>query len=134
LNESCGKLLVRELPSEKVVTEMTQTDALTGVITVEQRIVRKVLTTDPPLTFTITVEYVPEDNGFGAWCEEMEAAGWGETLEEALNELAEEMWDFAEVLVEDHDNDPTLRDPRIIHARYLLSLGSLEKVKRLVGL
>jgi len=79
---------------------MTQTDALTGVITVEQRIVRKVLTTDPPLTFTITVEYVPEDNGFGAWCEEMEAAGWGETLEEALNELAEEMWDFAEVLVE----------------------------------
>jgi hypothetical protein len=64
----------------------------------------------------------------------MEAAGWGETLEEALNELAEEMWDFAEVLVEDHDNDPTLRDPRIIHSRYLVSLGSLEKVKRLVGL
>lgn len=55
---------------------MTQTNTLAGVITVEQRVVRKVLTTDPPLTFTITVEYVPEDNGFGAWCEEMEAAGW----------------------------------------------------------
>lgn len=114
--------------------KVTQTKAFTGVITVEQRTVRKVLTTATPLTFTITVEYVPEDNGFGAWCEEMEAAGWGETMEEALSELAEEMWDFAEVLVEDHDNDPTLRDPRIIHARYLMSLGSLEKVKKLVGL
>jgi predicted RNase H-like HicB family nuclease len=134
LNESCGKLLVRELPSEKVVIEMTQTDALTGVITVEQRIVRKVLTTDPPLTFTITVEYVPEDNGFGAWCEEMEAAGWGETLEEALNELAEEMWDFAEVLVELSERDQKVKDPSLSHARYLLSLGSLEKVRKLVGL
>ena len=108
--------------------------ATAGVITVEQKVIRKVLTTDPPLTFTISVEYVPEDNGYGAWCEEMRAAGWGETMEEALNELAEEMWEFAEVLVEMAERDPSINDPSLLHARYLVSLGSPEKVRLILGL
>ncbi|MCS7263616.1 MAG: hypothetical protein NZ805_02145 [Armatimonadetes bacterium] len=104
------------------------------VITVEQKVTRKVLTTDPPLTFTISIEYVPEDKGYGAWCEEMRASGWGETIEEALNELAEEMWEFAEILVEMSERSPSIKDPSLSHARFLFSLGSPEKERSILGL
>jgi len=104
------------------------------ILQFEQRVARRVTDTDPPLTFTVEVEFVPEDNAYSAWCEEMKAKGWDETLDGALDDLADEMWDFADVMVEDHDNDPKMCDPRIAHARYIWSLGSVERVRELIEL
>lgn len=108
--------------------------AQTETLQFEQRVVRRVTDTDPPLTFTVEVQFVPEDSAYLAWCEEMMAKGWGATLDETLDDLADEMWDFADVMVEDHNNDPKMCDPRIAHARYIWSLGRVERVRELIGL
>lgn len=108
--------------------------AVTDVVTVAQTIVRQVRSVDPPLTFTITVEWVAEDGIYLAKCPEMNAIGWGETIAEALDELAEEMWDFADVLVEVAEKDPKVNDPSLPYARFLFSLGGTEKVRELLGL
>ena len=34
--------------------------------TMEQRIVRKVLTTEPPLLFTVEIRYHPDEGGYSA--------------------------------------------------------------------
>lgn len=108
--------------------------AQTETLQFEQRVVRRVTDTDPPLTFTVEVQFVPEDSASLAWGEEMMAKGWGATLDETLDDLADEMWDFADVMVEDHDNDPKMCGPRIAHARYIWSLGGVERVRELIGL
>ncbi len=107
--------------------------AVAEVMTVEKKVVRKVLMAVPPLTFSISVEHVPEDNGYGAWCEEMKAVGWGKTMEKALNELSEEMWEFAEVLVEMSKREASIKDLSLPYARFLLSLGSPEMCAQFWG-
>lgn len=107
--------------------------AQTETLQFEQRVVRRVTDTDPPLRFTVEVQFVPEDNGYGARCEEMKAVGWGETLDEALDGLAEEMWDFADVLVELQSQNPNVKDEGLAHAHYIMSLGSVDKVREMLG-
>jgi predicted RNase H-like HicB family nuclease len=75
----------------------------TEVQTLEFRIVRQVKTT-PPLTFTVEMRYSPEDKGYIADCYEMEAFAWGETVEEAVENLLDVLLGFAEVLVETRRN------------------------------
>ena len=103
-------------------------------MTVKQIVVRQVQSVQPPLTFTVEVEWLPEEGIYLARCPEMKAMGWGGTIGEALDELADEIWDFADVLVEDHAKDPNLRDPRLPYARFFFSLGSSERVRAILGL
>ncbi len=104
------------------------------VLTLSKTIVQQVRSIEPPLTFTITVEWVPEDEIYLAKCSEMKAIGWGQTIEEALDELADELWDFANVLVETAEKNANVRDPSLPYARFLLSLGSEEAVRKFLGL
>ena len=104
------------------------------ILTLSKTVVQQVRSVEPPLTFTITVEWVPEDEIYLAKCPEMQAIGWGQTIEEALDELADELWDFANVLVETAEKKPNVRDPSLPYARFLFSLGSEEGVRRFLGL
>ncbi len=108
--------------------------AQTETLQFEQRVVRRVTDTDPPLTFTVEVQFLPEDSAYLAWCEEMKAKGWGATLDETLDDLADEMWDFADVMVELQSQNPNIKDEGLAHARYIWSLGNVEKVRELLGL
>jgi predicted RNase H-like HicB family nuclease len=101
-------------------------------ITVKQVIIRQVQSVQPPLTFTVEVEWLPEEGIYLARCPEMKAIGWGETLEEAIDELADEFWDFADVLVESAEKDASVRDPSLPYARFFFSLGSPEKVRAIL--
>ncbi|MFA0731308.1 MAG: hypothetical protein LKKZDAJK_002555 [Candidatus Fervidibacter sp.] len=105
----------------------------TEVQTLEFRIVRQVKT-DPPLTFTVELRYSPEDKGYIADCYEMEAFAWGETVEEAIENLLDVLLGFAEVLVEDQKEYPTLRDPRLPHAHFIVRLGTEEALRKVLGL
>lgn len=108
---------------------MVKSIALSGVITLSQTITRQVRTVKPPLTFTIKEEGI-----YLARCPEMKAIGWGETMDEAIDELADEMWDFADVLMEAADKDPSVCDPSLPYARHLFSLCSPEEVREFMGL
>jgi len=102
--------------------------------TLEHRIVREVLTTEPPLVFTVEIRYHPEDNGYSAECFEMEAFAWGESYEEAVENLLDVMIGFAEVTIELEQQYPNLKDESIAHAKFVLSLGSEEKLRKVLGL
>jgi predicted RNase H-like HicB family nuclease len=117
-------------PKFAEVNEMAVAEAT--AITVKQVIIRQVQSVQPPLTFTVEVEWLPEEGIYLARCPEMKAIGWGETLKEAVDELADEIWDFADVLVEDHAKDPNLHDPRLPYARFFFSLGSPERVRAIL--
>ena len=101
--------------------------------TLEFRIVRQVKT-QPPLTFTVHVFYSPEDSGYIAECPEMDAFAWGETMNEAIENLLDVMLGFAEVMVADLKEFPNLRDPRIPYAQIIAKLGNEEALRKLLGL
>ena len=105
----------------------------TEVQTLEFRIVRQVKT-DPPLTFTVEMRYSPEDKGYIADCYEMDAFAWGETPEEAIENLLDVMLGFAEVMVEDLKEYPNLRDPRLPYAHFIVKLGGEEALRKVLGL
>lgn len=107
---------------------------VTEIFTLSKTVVQQVRSVEPPLTFTIAVEWVPEDGIYLAKCPEMQAIGWGQTIEEALDELADELWDFANVLVETAEKNPDVRDPSLPYARFLLSLGSEAGIRKFLGL
>jgi predicted RNase H-like HicB family nuclease len=102
--------------------------------TLEHRIVRKVLTTEPPLVFTVEIRYHPEDNGYSAECFEMEAFAWGESYEEAVENLLDVMIGFAEVIVKDAELYPHLPEPLLHYGQFILSLGSEDKLRKVLGL
>lgn len=99
----------------------------------EFRIVRRVKT-QPSLTFTVQITYDPDGNGYLAECFELDVVTWGDTWEEAAENLVDAIWGVAKVLVKDHATDPNLRDPRIHHAQFIASFGSEELVRKFLGL
>jgi len=101
--------------------------------TLEFRIVRQVKT-QPPLTFTVQITYDPDDNGYLVECLELDVATWGDTWEEAVENLADAVLGVSVVLAKDHEVDPKLRDPRIQHARFIASLGNEAAVRKVLGL
>ncbi|MCS7265239.1 MAG: hypothetical protein NZ805_10450 [Armatimonadetes bacterium] len=101
--------------------------------TLEFRIVRQVKT-QPPLTFTVQINYDLDDNGYLVECIEMDVVTWGDTWDEAVENLADAVLGVAKVLVKDHASDQNLRDPRINHAQFIASLGSEESVRKILGL
>ncbi|MFA0751393.1 MAG: hypothetical protein SLRJCFUN_001796 [Candidatus Fervidibacter sp.] len=103
-------------------------------MTLKQVVVRQVQSVQPPLTFTVEVEWLPEEGIYLARCPEMKAIGWGKTLKEAVDELADEIWDFADVLVELAQKDASVRDQSLPYARFFFSLGSPERVRAILGL
>ena len=106
----------------------------TEVQTLEFRIVRQVKT-DPPLTFTVEMRYYPEDEGYIAECLELRAFAFGETVDEAIENLLDVIILIAETLVEDHKQFAHLRDPRLPHAQFVFQLGDDEtKLRKLLGL
>lgn len=104
------------------------------ILTLSKTAVQQVRSVEPPLTFTVTVEWVPEDGIYLAKCPEIQAIGWGQTIEEALDELADELWDFAHVLLEAAAKNANVRDPSLPYARFLLSLGNKEGIRKFLGL
>ncbi|MDW8028063.1 MAG: hypothetical protein RMK94_06705 [Armatimonadota bacterium] len=100
----------------------------------EQRIVRKVLSTEPQLTFTVEVRYHPEDNGYSAECFEMDAVAWGDTYEEAVENLLDVMIGLAEATLELSRQYPNLKDESLPYARFVYALGSEEKLRKVLGL
>jgi predicted RNase H-like HicB family nuclease len=102
--------------------------------TLEHRIVRKVLTTEPPLVFTVEIRYHPEDNGYSAECFEMEAFAWGESYEEAVENLLDVMLGLAEVIVDDAKLYPHLPEPLLPYGQFILSLGDEAKLRNVLGL
>lgn len=102
--------------------------------TMEQRIVRKVLTTEPPLLFTVEIRYHPDEGGYSAECLEMDAVAWGDTYEEAVENLLDVMIGFAEVIVEDAKLYPHLPEPLLPYGQFILSLGDEEKLRKVLGL
>ncbi|MCX7968651.1 MAG: hypothetical protein N3B10_09220 [Armatimonadetes bacterium] len=100
----------------------------------EQQIVRKVLNIEPQLTFTVEIRYHPEDNGYSAECFEMDAIAWGDTYEEAVENLLDAMIGLAEVIVEDAKLYPHLPEPLLPYGQFILSLGSEEKLRKVLGL
>ena len=105
----------------------------TEVQTLEFRIVRQVKT-DPPLTFTVEIAYDSEGKGYLVECAELDVATWGDTWDEAVENLLDAVWGVSEVLVQDHQTDPALRDPRLTHARLVVSLNDEEALRKLLGL
>ena len=106
----------------------------TEVQTLEFRIVRQVKT-DPPLTFTVEMRYYPEDKGYIAECLELRAFAFGETVDEAIENLLDVIILIAETLVEDHKKFAHLRDPRLPHAQFVFQLRDDEtKLRKLLGL
>ncbi len=101
--------------------------------TLEFRIVRQVKT-QPPLTFTVQVFYSPEDSGYIAECLEVDAFAWGETMEEAVENLLDVMLGFAEVMVADLREFPNLSDPRLPYAQFIAKLGDEAKLRKVLGL
>lgn len=59
-------------------------------------IVRQVKT-QPPLTFTVQITYAPDGNGYLAECFELEVVTWGNTWEEAAENLVDAIWGVAKV-------------------------------------
>ncbi|MFA0733184.1 MAG: hypothetical protein LKKZDAJK_002332 [Candidatus Fervidibacter sp.] len=102
--------------------------------TMEQRIVRKVLTTEPPLLFTVEIRYHPDEGGYSAECLEMDAVAWGDTYEEAVENLLDVMIGFAEATMKLAQEHPNLKDPSLAHARFVSALGSEEKLRKVLGL
>jgi predicted RNase H-like HicB family nuclease len=106
----------------------------TEVQTLEFRIVRQVKTA-PPLTFTVEMRYYPEDEGYIAECLELRAFAFGETVDEAIENLLDVIILIAATLVEDHKQFAHLRDPRLPHAQFVFQLGDDEtKLRKLLGL
>lgn len=101
---------------------------------IEHRIVRKVLNTEPQLTFTVEICYHPDDNGYSAECFEIDAVAWGETYEEAVENLLDVMMGLAEVIVEDAKLYPHLPEPLLPYGQFILSLGNEEKLRKVLGL
>ncbi len=101
--------------------------------TLEFRIVRQVKT-QPPLTFTVQVFYSPEDSGYIAECLEVDAFAWGETMEEAVENLLDAVLTLAEAMVEVHQKKPELQNPRLAHARFVAQLGNETKLRKVLGL
>jgi predicted RNase H-like HicB family nuclease len=102
--------------------------------TLEQRVVRKVMSTEPPLTFTVEIRYHPDDNGYSAECMEMDAVAWGDTYEEVVENLLDVMLGLAEATMKLVRDYPNLKDRSVAHARFVLSLGSEEKLRKVLGL
>jgi len=100
----------------------------------EHRIVRKVLNTDPPLLFTVEIRYHPDEKGYSAECFEMDAVAWGETYDEAVENLLDVIFGLAIVIVEDAKLYPHLPEPLLPYGQFVLSLGSEEKLRRVLGL
>ena len=86
------------------------------------------------MVFTVEIRYHPEDNGYSAECFEMEAFAWGESYEEAVENLLDVMIGFAEVTIELEQQYPNLKDKSIAHAKFVLSLGGEEKLHKVLGL
>ena len=105
----------------------------TEVQTLEFRIVRQVKT-DPPLTFTVEMRYSPEDKGYIADCYEMDAFAWGETPEEAIENLLDAMLAMAEAIEEVHAKQPQIQNPRLPYARFVAALGDETKLRKILGL
>jgi len=101
--------------------------------TLEFRIVRQVKT-QPPLTFTVHVFYSPEDSGYIAECPEMDAFAWGESTNEAIENLLDAILTLAEAMVEVHQKHPDLQNPRLVHAQFVAKLGSEANLRKLLGL
>jgi predicted RNase H-like HicB family nuclease len=102
--------------------------------TLEQRVVRKVMSTEPPLTFTVEIRYHPDDNGYSAECIEMDAVAWGDTYEEAVENLLDVMLGLAEVIVDDAKLYPHLPEPLLPYGQFILSLGDEAKLRNVLGL
>lgn len=102
--------------------------------TMEQRIVRRVLSVEPSLTFTVEIRYRPDDNGYSVECLELRAFAFGETPEEAVENLLDVMIGIAETMVDDHQKYPNLRDPRLPYARFVAGLGDEVKLRQLLGI
>ncbi len=100
----------------------------------EHRTVRKVLNTDPPLLFTVEIRYHPDEKGYSAECFEMDAVAWGETYDEAVENLLDVIFGLAETTLELLRRYPNLKDESVPYARFVLSLGSEEKLRRVLGL
>ena len=101
--------------------------------TLEFRIVRQVKT-QPPLTFTVQVFYSPADAGYIAECLEMDAFAWGETMEEAIENLLDATLALAEAMVEVHQKHPELQNPRLPYAQFVAKLGNETNLRKLLGL
>ena len=99
----------------------------------EFRIVRQVKT-DPLLTFTVEMRYSPEDKGYIADCYEMDAFAWGETPEEAIENLLDAMLAMAEAIEEVHAKQPQIQNPRLPYAHFIVKLGSEEVLRKVLGL
>ncbi|MCS7185884.1 MAG: hypothetical protein RMK89_02905, partial [Armatimonadota bacterium] len=90
--------------------------------------------TQLPLTFTIDFRFHPDDNGYSAERSELRAFAWGETLNEAIDNLLDVLILTAETLVDDHKKFSDLRDPRLMHAQFIATLGDEEKIRKVLGL
>ncbi|MEZ8221070.1 hypothetical protein GG496_001240 [Candidatus Fervidibacteria bacterium JGI MDM2 JNZ-1-D12] len=101
--------------------------------TLEFRIVRQVKT-QPPLTFTVQVFYSPEDAGYIAECLEMDAFAWGETMDEAIENLLDASLALAEAMLEIHQKHPELQNPRLAHAQLIAKLGNEANLRKVLGL
>ncbi len=101
--------------------------------TLEFRIVRQVKT-QPPLTFTVELQFHPDDAGYSAECLELRAFAWGESPEEAIENLLDVVILVSETLVDDHKKFSHLNDPRLLHAQFIVSLGSEETIRKVLGL
>ncbi len=101
--------------------------------TLEFRIVRQVKT-QPPLTFTVELQFHPDDSGYSAECLELRAFAWGGSLEEAIENLLDVVILVSETLVDDHKKFPHLNDPRLSHAQFIVALGNEEAIKKVLGL
>lgn len=100
----------------------------------EQRIVRKVVSVEPPLTFTVEICFHPDENGYSAECLEMDAIPWGETYDEAVENLLDVMIGLAEVIVEDAKLYPYLPEPLLPYGQFILALRSEEALRKVLGL
>ncbi len=78
--------------------------------------------------------YHPDDNGYSAECFEIDAVAWGETYEEAVENLLDVMMGLAEVIVEDAKLYPHLPEPLLPYGQFILSLGNEEKLRKVLGL
>jgi hypothetical protein len=87
----------------------------------------------PALVSTIT--YHPEDRGYLARCVSIDAIAWGQTLEEAGEELVDAVIETAETLIEDCPNPSKELLRRLPYARVVYRhRKSRDNVRSLLGL
>jgi predicted RNase H-like HicB family nuclease len=64
----------------------------------------------------------------------MDAVAWGDTYEEAVENLLDVMLGLAEVIVDDAKLYPHLPEPLLHYGQFILGLGSEDKLRKVLGL